>query len=158
MFNPAEQTKDMLVAAPATDAAGRTSTYVSVKDYEAVEATVYITQGNAATILCSLLQATAVAGTSSKAGPTAQVYSALDVSTSQDLVRRTDGSTYTTDAAVKNKIVKFVFPTAALDTNNGFDCVAVSTGASNVANITAITIRGLNPRYAQVTPPTALTD
>jgi hypothetical protein len=158
MFNAAEQAKDVLVATLATDAAGRTSTYVSLKDYEGFEAMVYITQGNAATILCSLLQATAVAGTGSKAGPTVQVYSNLDVATSDALVRRTDGSTYTTDAAVKNKIVKFVGQTASLDTSNGFDCIAVSTGASNVANITAIVIRGINPRYSQVTPPTALTD
>ena len=158
MFNPVEQSKDVLVATLATDAAGRTSTYVSLKDYAGAEVTAYITQANAATILLSLLQATAVAGTGSKAGPAVPVYANLDVATSDALVRATDAATYTTDAGTTNKIVKFIVSVAALDTNNGFDCIALSTGASNLANLTAIMIRGINPRNPQGTPPTMRTN
>lgn len=159
MQNTVETSKDVLVAKPATDAAGRTSRYVSLKDYAGAEVTVYADQANAATIAITLLQATAVAGTSSKNGPNVPVYVNQDFAAGDTLTRQTsDSYTFTTSAAVKEKVVKFFVPAAALDTNNGFDCIAVSTGASNVANVTAATIRLVGPRYSQATPPTAATD
>lgn len=158
MLNTIETSKDILVAKPATDAAGRTSRYVSLKDYEGAEVTVTIDQGNAATILISLLQATAVAGTGSKAGPAVPLYANQDAAASDALVAQTAAATFTTSAAVKEKVVKFFVPSASLDTNNGFDCIGVSTGASNVANLTAMHIRLVGPRYSQATPPTGMVD
>lgn len=120
----------------ATDAAGRTSDWISLKNAIRVTIFVSITQGNAATILLSLLQATNVSGGSGKAGPAVPIWSNLDTAASDAIVRRTDGATYTTDAGVKNKIVVLDVDPSMLDVEGGFDCIAISTGASNVANLT----------------------
>jgi hypothetical protein len=139
--------KYKMVAAlnPATDAAGRTGAYVSLKNVNLAFVVVHITQGNAATIALTIEQATAVAGTSSKAiTVSVPIWSNLDVSASDALVRRTDAVSYTTDAGVKNIA-------------NGFDCIVVKTGASNVANITQA-VYLLDERYQQATPPTAIAD
>lgn len=158
LFNLPEDAKIVSLANPAADAAGRTSAYVSLKTAHKAFIVVHITQGNAATILLSLLQATAVAGTSSKAGPTTRIWACADASASDALVRQTDAATFTTDAGLKNKVVVIEVDAAALDVANGFDCVAVSTGASNAANITAA-IAVLTPlRYPAATPPSVVVD
>lgn len=137
MPNTLAQTHRVVEAMPlATDAAGRTSDWISLKNVVKCTAIVQITQGNAATVAVSLLQATNVSGGSSKAGPAVPIWSNLDTSTIEDLTRRTDGASYTTDSAVKNKIVVLDIDPSQLDVENGFDCIALTTGASNVANIT----------------------
>ena len=136
-FSLAQNLKITDALAPATDAAGRTSLYVSLKNAHKAYLVVHITQGNAATILLSILQATAIAGTGSKVLANAvPIWANLDTVAAEALVRATDAVNYTTDAGVKNKIVVFEIDPAKLDVAGGFDCVAVSTGASNVANIT----------------------
>lgn len=126
------------LAAPAADAAGRTSAYISLKNAAKVYIVAFINQGNAATILLSPLQATAVAGTSSKVVANAvRVWANLDTAASNVLARATDAVNYTTDAGVKIKWVVFEIDRTKLDVDGGFDCVAISTGASNAANITS---------------------
>ena len=153
-----EKYKVVAALNPATDAAGRTGAYVSLKNVNMAFIVVHITQGNAATIALSINQATAVAGTGAKAITTVvPIWSNLDVSVNDTLVRRTDAVSYTTDAGVKNKVVIFQVDPAGLDVANGFDCIAVVTGASNVANITQA-VYLLDERYKQATPPTAVAD
>lgn len=153
-----EKYKAVAALNPATDAAGRTGAYVSLKNVNMAYIVCHITQGNAATIAISINQATAVAGTGAKAiTVSVPIWSNLDVSASDALVRRTDAVSYTTDAGVKNKIVIFQIDPATLDVANGFDCIAVVTGASNVANITQ-GVYLLDERYKQATPPTAIAD
>jgi hypothetical protein len=53
--------------------------------------------------------------------------------------------------------VIFEFDVTALDLANGFQYVAISTGASNAANITAATAEFVASRYQQATPPTVVT-
>lgn len=143
---------------PAADAAGRASTvYVSLKNAIAALITVYVDQGAASTILLSPLQATAVAGTSAKAVPAVPIKSNLDCAASDTLVRRTDAATYTTDAGVKKKIVQFQIDPSALDVENSFDCIGISTGASSASNITSAIIQ-IESRYPGETPPTNITD
>lgn len=156
-FSLVAQAKINSLLAPATDAAGRTSGYVTLKNAHKAFVVVHITQGNAATIALSLSQATTVAGGSAKAvSNTFPIWSNLDVAASDTLVSRTAAASYTTDAGVKNKIVVFeILPEAVLDIANGFDCVAVTTGASDAANITSAVIYLTPLRYAQATPPTA---
>ena len=154
----AVQMPSVQVMTPATDAAGRTSTFVSLKNAARATFVLDIAQGNAATILVSLLQATAVAGTSSKAGPTARIWVNADTSASDAMVAQTAAATFTTDAGVKNKRVFIEVDAIQLDIANGFDCVAVSTGASNVANITACSVFLSGERYQQATPPSAIVD
>jgi len=123
--------------APAADAAGRTSAYLSLKGAVLAWIEVHINQGNAATVLLSPLQASAVAGTGSKAISAARIWTKLDEAFTV-FTKQTEATTYTTDAAVKKKIVIFELdPTKVFDVANDFDCIAVSTGASNAANITS---------------------
>lgn len=138
---------------PAADAAGRTSRYISLKNAMKVSIEVHLTQGNAATVLLSVLQATNVAGAGSKAIAAVPIFSNLDTSISDAETARTAGATYTTDAATKNKTVRFEFvPEAALDMANGFVCIAISTGASNAANITQAEARILT-QIQSASPP-----
>lgn len=155
-FHP-ETYKIVQLLAPAADAAGRTSGYCTIKDAKSAFLVVSMDQGNAATALLSLLQAKTVAGGSSKAGPSVPIWANLDVAASDALARATDGATYTTDAGVKKKLVVFQIDPSALDVSNGFDCIGISTGASNAANITSAMLF-LESRYPQATPPTAVVD
>lgn len=151
-----ENAKVVQVLQPATDAAGRTGAYINTALASKVSLIFHVTQGNAATILLSLLQATDAAGTGSKAGPTVQIWSNLDCAASDTMVRRTDAATYTTDAGVKHKIVVFEFDASALDVANSFQYVTISTGASNAANLTEAKAVLVGIRYQQATPPTAI--
>lgn len=154
-----EQLHPVNLLAPATDAAGRTGAYVNCAFASKISIEVHIAQGNAATILLSVLQASAAAGTGSKAGPNCQIWANLDTATNDTLARvATDAGTYTTDAGVKLKIVVFEFDCSALDVANGFTYVTVSTGASNAANVTAAMVHFIGAtRYEQATPPTVVT-
>lgn len=143
---------------PATDAAGRTGAYVSLKNTNVAFIAVHITQGNAATVAVSINQATAVAGTGAKAlANPVPIWVNQNTATNDTLVRQTDAVSFTTNATLANKMVVFQIDPALLDVNNGFDCVAVVTGASNVANLTQA-VYYLDSRYNQVTPPTAVVD
>ena len=151
--------KTVEILAPATDAAGRTGSYISLKNARRCTFVFHVTQGNAATILISLLQATAVAGTGSKVfTATVPVWSNLDEAATDTLVRRTDAVNYTTDAGVKHKCVIFQIDAGLhMDTANAFDCLTISTGASNAANLTEARAY-LEYDYEQATPPTAILD
>jgi hypothetical protein len=158
-FSLVNQAKVVEGIAPAADAAGRSSRIVSLKNCAKAFVVVHITQGNAATIALTLMQAQDVAGTAAKVLTNAiPIYSDLDTATSDGLIRRTDGVNYTTDAAVKNKIVVFEVDPALMDVTNGFDCLYFTTGASNVANITQGFIIETGLRYEQTLPPSAIVD
>ena len=153
-----EQFKIVEALPNATDAAGRTGDYVSLKNAVIAFVEVAITQGNAATVALTIEQATAVAGTASKVitNPV-PIWSNLDTVATDTLVRRTDAVNLTTDAGIKNKQVVFQIDPALLDIAGGFDCITVKTGASNVANLTGARY-WIQTRYPQATPPAAITD
>lgn len=153
------QMKVVEAFAPAADAAGRSSDIVSLKNVSKATIIVNLTQGNAATVALTLMQAQDVSGTGAKAlANTVPIWSNLDTAATDTLVRRTDGVAYTTDAAVKNKTVIFEVDASQLDVNNGFDCLYVTTGASNAANITQGTFLLHGLRFQQATPPSAIID
>jgi hypothetical protein len=158
-INIPEDIKVVNLLAPAADAAGRTGAYVSLKNAIKAFIVVHLTQGNAATVALDPLQASAVAGTGSKAlTGDVPIWSNLDTAAGDTLVARTAAKTYTTDAGVKLKQVVFeIDPKACLDLAGGFDCIGVSTGASNAANITAAQLIIVN-RYSMATPPSAVAD
>lgn len=145
--------------APAADAGGRTSAYASLKNAVKAFIVVHITQGHAATIALDPVQATAVAGTGSKAlTGDVPIGSNLDTAAGDTLVARTAAKTYTTDAGVKLKQVVFeIDPKACLDLAGGFDCIGITTGASNAGNITSAQMVIIN-RHSQATPPSAVAD
>jgi len=158
-MNFAENLKAVQGLQPATDAAGRTGAYISLKNAHKVAVVVHITQGNAATVTFSINQASTIAAGDAKALANAvPIWSNLDCAASDALVRRTDAVNYTTDAGVKHKIIIFEIDPAKLDLANGFDCIAVVTGASNVANITSAMYYLVPHRYQQSTPPSAVVD
>ena len=98
------------------------------------------------------LQATAVAGTNSKAlANNVPIWANQDVVASDDAPRVADGVAFTTSAAVKEKQVWFQIDPASLDVAGGYDCIAVSTGASNVANITSAEVI-VESRYPAAIP------
>lgn len=143
---------------PAADAAGRTGDYVSLKNAVGpVYIICHITQGNAATIALTPNQATAVAGTGTKALTSdVPIWVNLDCAASDLFTAATAAKDYTTDAGVKHKIVVFRIDPASLDLANGFNCITILTGASNAANITEAQFVFTEMRY---TPPaTQLTD
>lgn len=158
-FHLVEGAKLVEGLAPAADAAGRTGDYVTLKDAARLFIVVHITQGNAATVALTPYQASAVAGTGEKVlANVVPIWSNLDTATTDTLVARTAAANYTTDAAVKNKIVVFQIEAATLDVSGGFDCVTLKTGASNAANITQSMYYLVGHRYPQATPPAAITD
>lgn len=159
MFFLTENAKIVQALNPAADAAGRAGSYISLKHVGKAYVVVNITQGNAATVPLTIEQATSTAGTGSKVITNAvQIWADLDTSTSDALVRAADAVNYTTDAGLKNKVVVFQIDPRSLDIANGFDCIVVKTGASNVANITSATYILTDLRYQQATPPSVLVD
>jgi hypothetical protein len=144
---------------PATDAGGRTSIYITLKNARKATIVFHVAQGAANTILLSPLQATAVAGTGSKALTNAcPIWVCSDEATIETLVRATDATTYTTTAGTTHKIVVFeIDPALHMDMANAFDCIGISTGASSASNLTEA-IAYLEMDYEQATPPTATTD
>ena len=145
---------------PAADAGGRTSSYYSLKDTVRAWIDVYVTQGNAATVLLSPMQALAVAGTSPIACRATRIWRKLTATTVQ-WTPETEATTYTTDAGVANKIIRFeidINKTLTPEHATGvYDCVAISTGASNAANITAATLYWI-PKHKGTTLESVITD
>ena len=143
---------------PAADAAGRTSGYYSLKNANKAYAVVAIKQGNAATVELSFEQAKTVAGGSTKGfDAVKRIWASNDIAVTKDVAAVTAAAGYTTDAALKDKLVVVELDPADLDFANGFDCVAITTGASNAANITTATLV-IETAYAQAAPPTATAD
>lgn len=123
--------------APAADAAGRTGAWVKMTNITTAYAIFYLGQGNAATIACSVQQATSVGGAGAKAISSTRVFTNLTATGFSAFTRQTDAATFTTDAALLNKFVILQVDPRDLDINNSFTYVAAVTGASNAANITA---------------------
>jgi hypothetical protein len=158
-FTLPEEVKIVQAMTPATDAAGRTGAYVTLKNSMKAYIVWHIAQGNAATILLSINQATKVAGTSAKAiSGNARWWANLDCGATDTLVRQADGVSFTTDAGVKNKIVVAEVDVDSLDIANAFCCIAGVTGASNVANLTQATYQLTPQRYPSATLPSAILD
>lgn len=144
--------------APAADAAGRTGIYKTLKGAHRASIVFKVNQGNAATILVTPLQASAVAGTGSKAlSADCPIFVKLDDAAGA-WTRVADAKNYTTDAGVKVKYVRFDIDPSKLDVANGFDCISVSTGASNAANITSADLIVGPTRYSEDAPLPAIAD
>lgn len=137
-FSLVAQTPHVSLLPNAADAAGRTSGYRSLKHATKAYVIARVNQGNAATVLLSVLQAKDVAGTGSKAINVSPIWLCNDTSVNSDMIAQAAAATFTTDATLKDKVVYFeILPEAAMDINNGFTTIALSTGASNAANITS---------------------
>ena len=135
-MNISENTHIVSAFGPQAGGSAIAGDYISLKNASHVTVLVHVTQGNASTVALTLEQATAVAGTGSKAITEAvPIYLVADADTSDVWVRQTDAVSYTTSAALKTKLVAFEVDVNTLDTNGGFDCLCVKAAASNAANI-----------------------
>ena len=141
--------------APAADAAGRTSSYRNLNNAQKAYVIVHINQGNAATVQLSLTQAKDVLGTGAKAiSNVFPIFYQGNTASSDANVQQTSAASFTTDANVYDKIVIFeLLPEQVLDVANGFKTIAVTTGASNAANITAAELFVIR-NYQGVSAPT----
>jgi hypothetical protein len=130
---------------PQADAAGRTSSYRSLRNALKAYVVVHVNQGNAAQVTLSLLQAQSVSGAGSKALlNTTPIWTNLNTGANDSYVKQTAAMSYTTDVGTNDKIVIFeIQPESCLDVVNGFNSIAVATSASNVANITEATLQFL---------------
>ena len=123
---------------PAADAGGRTSSFRDLANALKAYIVVHVNQGNAAQVMLSVLQGQDVSGTGSKAAGAMPVWLTAATAVSDALVAQAPGAAFQTSAAVADKIVVFeIVPEACLDVGNGFRTIAIQTGASNAANITA---------------------
>lgn len=116
-----------------------TPKWVSLKSYNHI--TIIIAFKNATTVTGSaitLLQATAVAGTGSKALAFSKMWAVVDdASTAVPVETAVAANTFTT-AAVDSKTGFYVIEVDAddLDINNGFDCIRAGTGNGTATTLT----------------------
>ena len=137
-FSMPYQIPPVSLLAAAADAAGRTGSYRSLRNALKVYIVVEVNQGNAATVAITPLQAKDSSGTSSKAIAATPIWLNDDTSVSDALVAQANAANFTTDATTKDKLVVFeIEPETAMDMANGFNHIAVQTGASNASNVTA---------------------
>lgn len=157
-FSMPYQIPPVSLLAAATDAAGRTGSYRSLKNALKAYVVARVNQGNAATVQFSILQASDVSGTGSKAVTATPIWLVADTATTDALVAQTAATSFTTSATIKDKIVVFeITPESCMDIAGGFDCIALQTGASNAGNITSAELFVLGA-YAQTTPPSTYTN
>jgi hypothetical protein len=119
--------------------------YVNMENALKAWIVVTVNQGNAATVALTPLQATALAGTGSKAiggaDSSVPIWLADATASSDLLVVQTAALNFTTDATLANKIIIFeITPEAALDLVNGFNHIGIEIGGSNAANIVSAEI------------------
>jgi hypothetical protein len=138
-----------------------TPDYVSLKNFHRLRITVLVT--NATTVTGSaitLLQATAVAGTSEKAIAFTKMWANTDTAAGDTLTETAvTGNTFTTDATnSKNLIYVMEVGLADLDIAGGFDCVRIGTGDAVAATLAVL--YDLYPaKYGKTAGgPTAITD
>ena len=136
--------------------AALTADYVSLKNINMAYIYVHINQAEANTVAMTIEQATAVDGSGSiPITVDVPIWANQDCDDSDTLVRQTDAVSFTSSAAQKQK--HFLFQVDPRTLANGFDCLTVKTGASASGNITSATYL-LETKYAQATPPAAITD
>jgi len=136
-FSMPYQIPPVSLLAAATDAAGRTGGYRSLRNGLKAYIVAEVNQGNAATVQFTPLQAKDSSGTGSKAINAVPIWLNDNTSTGDALVVQAAAANFTTDATTVDKIVVFeIEPEVALDLVNGFNHITLQTGASNAANIT----------------------
>lgn len=147
--------------------------YVSMKNYNRLTIILLVDKDSTgATSAITVNQATAVAGTGTKALNTFIVDSVVDaasgtlggaitaVGDTTASVTVTAGTFTTATTASKNAIYVIEVNAKDLDVTNSFDCVSVGLG--NSSSSTHVVITGLyilrDPRFADQSPPTAILD
>lgn len=137
-----------------------TCDYISLKNCHALLVTVmHYSAGGDTDLVLSFKQATDVAATGAKTlSATMPLWVNTDTSATDTMAAQTDAAGYTIDTgAAKDQIVQFMLDPSSLDIANDFNCVALHSTGGNAANYASVLYQVI-PRYAQVTPPTRITD
>lgn len=145
---------DKILDVAAFDAAvpsSATPLWVSLKGYDHLQ--VWIRYKNATTVTgtaVSLAQATAVAGTSTKALAFTTMFACVNANTTFGAVQTAVVSnTFTLDATNSQLGIYIVEVDAiTLDLANGFDCFQVVLGNATAQTISVIYKMGVSPRYS----------
>lgn len=137
-----------------------TADTVSLKNYARCTIILSVDNGNTVTgSAIALLQATDVAAATNKALAFSEMWANVDTGASDALVKTavTSNTFTTTTVNAKNALYVIEVDARDLDTNGGYDCLQVTLG--NAANTVIDAIYILHgSRYAQDTPPAAITD
>lgn len=145
--------------AAAADAAGRTSAiYASLKHCVGKAKLIVEVNQAAVNVNFNILQGINVAGGSSKAAPASALWQCTNTANNDAFIKQTDAINWLAlGSLATNKIAVFEIDPLALDRTNGFDCIGISSSASNVGNITSARI--LIPcGYQQTNVPSAIAD
>lgn len=157
----AEQAKIVVACPPAalTTTAGD-GDFVSLKNYR--RCTIIIAVDNATTVTggaITLIQATEVAGSTTKALAMTRMWANTDVGAGDTLTKTAVTSDTFTTSTTDNKNLLYVIEVLAedLDVANGYDCLRVDS--ASMANAVGAAIYILDgARYGGTTPPAAITD
>ena len=135
-------------AAPATTNGGITASYISLKNTQKAWIVVTLKQAVGHATAITPKQAKDVAGTNVKNfDKDLDIWANEDVATSDVLVQKAAGKSYTVANTAKNKLVVFAIDPAKLDTAGGFDCVGVTIADSGQATNLASVLYLVEPRY-----------
>lgn len=137
-FSLVYQLPPVAMLAPEADAAGRVSPYRNIKAASKAYVVARVNQGFADNVTLTLTQAQDVAGTGAKALAAVPIWLNDNTATTDAYAIQPAAASFSTDTTLADKIVVFeILPEAAFDVANGFTTIALATGASNAANITA---------------------
>jgi hypothetical protein len=145
---------------PRTTNAGFNSDWVSLKNANKAYIVVNLTQAVGHATAFTLAQATAVAGTGTKATTgNAKIWANEDCAATDKLVRQADGKAFTVQDDIKNKMIIFeIDPAVAMDVEGDFDCIGLTVANSGQANNIASVEFLLDMKYKEATPPSAIID
>lgn len=144
-------------AGAVTTNGGVTGAYVSLKNAIYAWLVLQFTQAVSHATVITMKEATAVAGTAVQTVANAvQIWSNLATATNDTLVKRTSATGYTLGTgAYKGLVVIGIDPAAV---SQGFDVVGFTLSDSSQATNFVAGAWYLQTKYAQATPPTAVTD
>lgn len=138
-----EVMKPIQMLQPRTTNGGASTDWISMKDIVRIMIVVELTQAVGHATVLTLAQATAVAGTGTKATTNAsKIWANEATGTADTLTRQTNAVSYTVTNDIANKQVVFVIEPSDLDVANNFDCIGLtiadSSQATNFVSVTAI--------------------
>jgi len=144
---------------PQTTAGARSGDWVSLKGYRKCAIIVQVARGADATALAITVdKAKAVAGTDNSDGITmTHFWSNSDCVASDTLIKGTAAATIADDTT-QSKDHIHVIDIDAVDLGEGYDCIQVEVGQSAAATLVSAVYVLYGARFAQATPPTAITD
>ena len=151
-----EQCKIVMLNPP--DAGGGTEDYVSLKGF--YRWAIFLNCKNATTVTGSavtLAQATAVAGTGTKALAFTKMWANIDCAAGDTWTETVvTSNTFTTDAT-NSKLLQYIIEglSSDLDVDGGFDCLSVGLAAAT-ASVIGATALLFPARYAADQPPSAI--